>query len=222
MDGDRVMNLYLSMYNDEEFIKLLKSTLVKLKESYRLEYKIHHIHDGLWNYHEDFEPSVSFSPEDYDSTGPLENWESQNALGHQIIFQMFGKKERLPGDIEITAAGLRKALENALVETSPALPSFDKEALNMEEYTGLGDGSVVVALWSGGSVVMLWDGKEHVDVNMFTYEEDRTKANDFESKFRTALGLTTMLRDEQPRGVGNVVSYQSDIKEVKVPLWVNQ
>jgi hypothetical protein len=33
---------------------------------------------------------------------------------------------------------------------------------------------------------------------------------------------TTMLRDEQPRGSGRVVSYRRDLDEVQVPHWASE
>ena len=64
-----------------------------------------------------------------------------------------------------------------------------------------------------------WDGRNHIDVNYFTYEENVKQANAFESAFRTSKSLTTKLRDEQPRGIGRVVSYFSDLDENLEPHW---
>lgn len=66
---------------------------------------------------------------------------------------------------------------------------------------------------------MLWDGRKHIDVNLFTYEQNTEMANTFESNFRTSKNLVTMLRDEQPRGIGKVVSYFADLEKGGKPHW---
>jgi spermidine synthase len=82
----------------------------------------------------------------------------------------------------------------------------------VHEFTNVGDGFVLVALWTDGSVVVLWDGKKHLDVNLFTYAGGEEIANLFIKHLNTNLPLlATVLRDEQPRGTGRVVNHMRDI-----------
>ena len=118
----------------------------------------------------------------------------------------------------LSAAIVRKNLENAISKT--AIPGLVLSENTIQEYYGgIGDGCVLMATWSGGSIVVLWDGRNHIDVNFFTYEENVKQADAFEANFRTSKYLSTMLRDEQPRGVGRVVSYFSDLKGEAEPHW---
>ena len=73
--------------------------------------------------------------------------------------------------------------------------------------------------WEGGSVAVLWDGKEHVDINLFAYKEDIEIGNTFSTNFRNVLPLSIMLRDEEPRGAGRVVSYRRDLEDNLAPHW---
>ena len=82
----------------------------------------------------------------------------------------------------------------------------------VHEFAEVGDGVVLVAFWAGGSVVVLWDGKKHLDVNLFTHAEGEEIANLFLKHLNTNLPmLATILRDEQPRGTGRVVNHLRDI-----------
>jgi spermidine synthase len=96
-----------------------------------------------------------------------------------------------------------------------ALQGMDDEGIagaKVHEFTNVGNGSVLVALWTGGSVVVLWDGKNHLDVNLFTYAEGEEIADLFLEHLHTNLPLLApILRDEQPRGTGRVVNHMRDI-----------
>ncbi|GKY97905.1 hypothetical protein MPSEU_000748500 [Mayamaea pseudoterrestris] len=118
----------------------------------------------------------------------------------------------------ITAEGIRDALQFALTETN-----FEgMEEAKVHHYVGPGEGSLTMAFWSGGNAVALWDGRSHIDVNLFTYTESVTVADSVQELFKKRIPfLKTALRDEQPRGYGRVVNYMRDVEEYKddVPVW---
>jgi hypothetical protein len=69
-------------------------------------------------------------------------------------------------------------------------------------------------------LAILWDGRNHVDVNLFTYVEDIEIGDDFVTNFLLVIpSFTTMLRDEQPRGTGRNVAYQRDLEGNAEPHW---
>jgi hypothetical protein len=73
--------------------------------------------------------------------------------------------------------------------------------------------------------MILWDGRSHVDINLFTYTENIRANNKFLVAFKKELPeLKTVLRDEQPRGFGRVVTYMSEIEEMKgkLPVWAKK
>lgn len=117
-----------------------------------------------------------------------------------------------------------KDIENAI---SYALITTDFEGsakADVKLFEGLGDGSLFTAYFSGGSAVVLWDGRAHIDINLFTFAEDSNAANLLVRNFREKLPyLKTMLRDEQPRGYGRVVNYARDMNAFsgRTPHWAN-
>jgi hypothetical protein len=122
----------------------------------------------------------------------------------------------------LTSASVKFAVTETLLSMEE-----DHEAVRtkVHEFKGLGEGSVLVALWSGGSVVVLWDGRTHVDVNIFTYPEADGMDYQFLSNFNNHLPLLfQVLSDEQPRGTGRVVNHLYDIDvdeslERILPTW---
>ena len=212
--------LLVTSNGEEHFIKDLKGKYAAYEKATGMTAMIENISGGMWRYQENFVPTKSYTPDDYDQTSPLEQWNSQLPLGHQIVFQM-GPKQGMEDTFVLTNMLLKKALELAMLKSS--LPLFEeKDIESIYEYNDAGDGLVLVSTWSGGSVAVLWNGEQHVDVNIFVYKGtdviDSLKA--FEKNFQRSLSsLTTHLRDEQPRGVGRVLSYWRDIEEGDEPHW---
>merc|ERR1711923_262544 len=94
----------------------------------------------------------------------------------------------------------------------------DKEPL---QFTDFGDGSLHSLQWNGGNVIVLWDGKNHVDINLFTYDEMRSFHDNFVNQFVKQIPvLSVVLTDTQPRGIGNVINFREDIEPRVKPLWV--
>mmetsp|Transcript_2520 Transcript_2520/g.4446 ORF Transcript_2520/g.4446 Transcript_2520/m.4446 type:complete len:144 (-) Transcript_2520:75-506(-) len=79
------------------------------------------------------------------------------------------------------------------------------------------DGIVTYGVFSDGHMVAVWDGRQHIDVNIFTRNETSPHKSLFEEHFMQAIhyskstATTLTLWEEQPRGVGNVVNFQKDI-----------
>jgi hypothetical protein len=108
------------------------------------------------------------------------------------------------------------AVEHALY----AMKAQDTSEAELKEYKTPGDGLVLSAFWHAGNVVVLYDGRKHVDINLFTYEQDIDIADEFEMHFQKQIFLLGRgLRDEQPRGIGRVVNFDDDIPEGLTPLW---
>jgi len=219
--GAGAMKILLAMGSDPKFVKHLNEFVSATENGNPdLSLEVQMVQGAQLVYNDDpFEPEHSFLPSDYDQTSPLKQWNSQKPLGHQIIFQMeYAAKSKynvLTGK-SLTASTVKKNLENAIAKT--AIPGLELNGDTIQEYCGIGDGCAWMVTWSSGSIALLWDGKKHIDVNLFTYEQNTKQADAFEMNFRTEE-LTTMLRDEQPRGIGRVISYFDDIKEDAQPHW---
>jgi len=176
-------------------------------------------HGGYWIYQHNFVPTQHFLPDDFDQTAPLKQWKSQQPLGYQVIIQFEPPVEfdEETGDMvhklpppQLSADVVRDALKFAVSGADDSI----------EEYANLGDGSLLIDVWDGGSIAILWNGRDHVDVNFFTYSENFAQAKGFEKNFSKQLqGLATALRDEHPRGVGSVVSFKIDLDGGGDPHW---
>ena len=80
----------------------------------------------------------------------------------------------------------------------------------------VGDGGVVVSVSPKGSAVLSWDGRNHVGINLFSYNDRLELADSFVSSFVSFTGkkLKVVLRDDFPRGTGRVINFQEDLKYV--------
>jgi len=214
-DGAGSMKVLIANQSDPHFVQILNKALAELERNDGLSVEVQVVDGGKFVYQDDpFEPTRSFLPSDYDQSSPLAQWKSQVPLGHQIIFQMEYTSKMKDTDL---MNAVKKNLEEAIVKTEFAGLELLDDTINI--HSGVGDGCIFMVTWSGGSIVVLWDGRKHIDVNLFTYEEDVKQADKFETNFRTTKYLKTILRDEQPRGAGKVVSYFNDLKEQGDPHW---
>lgn len=126
------------------------------------------------------------------------------------IDSFYSEPDPLSGD------QVQDAVQHALF----AMKSQDTAKSELKEYETPGDGLVLSAFWRTGNLVVLYDGKSHVDINLFTYDQDIDCANEFEQHFQKQIFLLQRgLRDEQPRGIGRVVNFEDDIDEDVKPLW---
>jgi len=198
-------NLLLASDGDDHFINKLNATMDDLEKETGYANEVSLIHGGYFIYQHNFEPSYSYTPDDFDQTSPYDQWKTQKPLGFQIVAQLETKSE-------LTVPIIRDALKSALYTGA--------DNGSIAEYADLGDGCLFIDSWAGGSVTVLWDGKAHVDLNYFTLEEDFEKAQKFEAAFRSGIPkAATILRDEQPRGVGRVVSFKRDLEADPEPHW---
>lgn len=167
----------------------------------------------------------NFTNADFGLAHELDHWNSQHPMGLQIIFQFEMKDKRAE------SMNAEKATE--LLERSLKPVVEEDQDVQYEVFADLGDGTLVSAVWVDGSAMLLHDGRNHIDANLFLYEEAFEKVIDFETTFtscttfaRCVPDITRTLRDTQPRGTGRVVSFMRDLrgldaagKPVKTPRW---
>jgi hypothetical protein len=139
--------------------------------------------------------------------------DSFNSVERIEIRKVYGS----PNDEMLTATQVKNALKNALSSMPFAMMA---EHANVEELASAGDGSVLSAFWPGGSMLLMWDGRTHFDINIVTYIESSRLAEDLAINLKEEIsGLETILRDEQPRGFGRVVNFKRDLKKSMDPYW---
>jgi len=197
---------HIISHGDEHFGARLGKFVKITTERTGLISEVRSIHGGEFDTVYNYQPSKLWLPKDYDRDSPHEQWKAQKPFGLQTIFQLEKKKG------EMSSSQIKDTLEKALlsIESSPT----DTDNLpNIKSFDKVGDGCLLVACWSGGNVNILWDGRQHIDINLFTYAEDFDTSKKFESIFTSHIPkLTTKLRDEQPRGTGRVVNFLGDIE----------
>jgi len=112
---------------------------------------------------------------------------------------------------------IRQTLTAAL---SRSFISENHEMTDIDEFSDLGEGIVLTTSWSEGSIVVLWDGRNHVDINIFAFEGYEKECKNFEKNIVSGMSsLKVVLRDEQPRGTGQVVSFIKDLQGNAMPHW---
>ena len=199
------LGFFVVSSGDANFFQTLDETLVQIEESTSFQADIESVRGGELQFQEHFNPPQIFSDKEFDNGDATKQWQSQKPLGYQNIFQLQGKVQNCTQIVG--AVGL-------------VLPKLKiDDAIDKELAISDGDGCLVTSRWSGGHAVILWDGREHVDINLYLQKEDPTFARDFSSFFGVQLTMDVVLRDTQPRGPGRVVSFQKDIDEMQEPLW---
>jgi len=209
------MNVMLSHTGDYHFIMNLRSVLKNIeRRSIHTSCEIQDITGGLWVFQDNFKPSQFFRPEEFNLTSSFDQLSSQNPLGYQVIFQMESN------NMDLSSFLIQNALKSTLKIISPLLIPYGEFA-KVKLFTNIGDGCLIICFWSKGSIIVLWDGKFHVDINFFLFEESVQNANFFIRNFNNKLpSLSIRLRDEQPRGNGRVVNLLKDINNSNVkPYW---
>jgi hypothetical protein len=197
---------------DAYFITNLKEATSNIEERTGLVGDIRHIGGVEYSMQEDFEPPQFFLHDAYDHRDAYDQWYSQQPEGYQTVFQLQAQFQKRKGykQVMLTRAKVKELLGKALVatgiETTP------------EEFADLGDGSAIVATWSGGNVIVLWDGRDFIGINLFLYQENVEFASSFKDEF-IGGNVKLALRDEMPRGHGRVVNFKKDLEPRLDPIW---
>lgn len=221
---DSSMELGLASSGDQGFVHKIVETVGAIEKKTGLVSDVRDIKGGLFVKDPDWKPSHFFLPEDYEQQAPLDQYLSQQPVGFQTVFQLEPKSAK--STMTLTMEFVTNALKTALADMESVTAEEAKELgqVELHQVADVGDGGVVVASWSGGNVLVLWDGRKHLDLNWFSYEESAEMANECAYLFKSQFPkkLATALQDDQPRGYGRVVNFLSDLPEGvprKHPHW---
>jgi len=209
---DKVFVLSIVSRN-EKFVKSLRDLTSRIEERTGFDSEIKDVLGGMLIYTPTYEFSKFYYPSDYDQISPLEQWASQKPLEQQTIFQLEENKKKSG----LSTYTIRDALVKVLALSQ--INSGNSEA-QVKAFSDVGDGFVIVAFWSNGRAVLVWDGRKHIDINLSTDADNESLANKFKDSFLTEISsLSVSLQDTQPRGIGRVVSYLKDMKAINTPIW---
>jgi spermidine synthase len=210
-EEDNNFKLSIAMDGDEHGIQKLDTAMLMVKAKHSLDYDLQKINGGSWLKVEDF-VGKQFYKDDYDTEGMKKQWKKQKPLGHQVILQMNCESR-------LFLSVLRDALSSAFTTNIEDMYNFDVE---FKEFADFGEGYLFVSTSppevSQVNIVVLWDGRDTVNVNIFSMEQLTGGLDEIEAHFEIN-GIKTILRDEFPRGVGGVVSYKLDVSNDPELLW---
>jgi len=197
---------------DEWFVSNFKTIISNVEIRTGLASEIQNVNGGQKIVSPDYEFSQNFLASDYDQVHNLAQWTGQVPLEQQTIFQLEDtKKDRKASLPKLSADLVKSATEEALT----LIPG----GAQIDDFTNLGEGYLLVALWPGGRVIVLWDGTDHVDINITTQAVNESVAEKFKNRFLTVIpSMSVVLQDIQPRGVGRVVNLLKDTK-LGTPHW---
>ena len=159
-------------------------------------------------------------------TGVFKYHESFTQVGHEMHGTSVPRNElRKVGGSPNHLNDEQLSEEKVMSGLQYALSAMDSRTFSASEIHQLevdGDGCLLVAFCLGGSVTLMWDGRTHIDVNLFTFVESPRAHDDFERRLKTKLrSLEAILVDEQPRGFGRVVNFKRSLGtgERAAPFW---
>jgi spermidine synthase/S-adenosylmethionine/arginine decarboxylase-like enzyme len=154
---------------------------------------------GLFNFMHDYNPH-EYLQEDYPSAPGNKQWEAQKSLGRKTVVQY----DKAPGK-QMPDTQDMAALIDTLLD--------DSTLYQFEVYTEVGDGVVIVSDTKAGSVIAVWDGRDHIDLNVFMHDDMESVMKIFLEKFeKLAKKKVNMgLRDDFPRGTGRVMNFREDM-----------
>lgn len=206
--GESSMELGVVSVGDESVFQSLSETERKIKERLEghkdVEVVLRKIHGAQWNFREHLEPR-EFSQDDYDAEPGKIQFSQQKPLGRETIYQLIrnpGKEGSTVPTLKELGSNLEKCLsKHGFTNTKAA--TFDS----------VGDGGVLVAISKEGNALVTWDGRDHVDINLFSFNDTEEIADSFINSFTESMdeNLVVALRDDYPRGTGRVVNFQSDL-----------
>lgn len=196
------------------FVRQLQQFVKNLEISSGIKTEIQIMTGGTFLYDDDFKPTQFFLPDHYNQTSPLKQWKTQKPLGYQTIFQ-------IESSTKTSALTIQMAVENTIASIPENLTTNSGEFVEIHQWNKeVGDGSILISLWSEGSIIVLWDGRFHVDINLFLYDENVEKSKIIYDTFLKSLPtFFTTLRDEQPRGTGRIVNFFKDTATPSKPHW---
>jgi len=127
------------------------------------------------------------------------------------MMQRYEKPEKVPPS-EVSCPLLKEMLQKGVSLASVSDPISGE--IHMDVHDGAGDGCVATAFWSEGDAVATWDGGHHIDLNIFTFEENMEMHKKFSEDFiGTTSSFAMVSKNWQPRGFGRVVNFKDEMKD---------
>jgi hypothetical protein len=174
-----------------------------------INFELGRIHGAQWNFRENLEPR-EFSHDDYDGQPGKVQFSQQKPLGRETMFQLIRNPIINKGLVTMPS------LEALGLKLGSCLSKLGFTNTKSMTFDSVGDGGLIVSVSNEGSALLTWDGRDHVDINLFGVgfrAGGEEQADSFISSFVDSVEehLVVALRDDYPRGIGRVVNFPSDL-----------
>ena len=152
----------------------------------------------------EYEPEEVFTDSQYRKVQATLSTDDKNLSKEEVLYGFQTIFQFVVGDdnVKFSCSRLRNVLRQALTLIRGGGGEGSEQVYDAV-YDNLGQGCVVFLGWSHGNAVLLWNGAQSLDVNLFMQGGETMKARDeFGDLIKKYLNLQIVLRDDQPRGVG--------------------
>lgn len=202
--GRSVLGLDIISSNKQTGFKAYKVLEDKLAErlaqdGVEASIEVTSITGALFNFMHDYKPR-EYVQEDYPLKPGNEQWEAQTPFGRKTVVQ-YDKGE---GQESLDSKGFVSLIDSFLKNSN---------LYQFEVYTDVGDGVVIVSDGKAGSLIAIWDGRNHVDLNIYMHDDKEIEIIQFLDDFTNLAKnkLNMGLRDDFPRGTGRVMNFRADL-----------
>ena len=194
------VNIYAA--NNHNFYTDFVQTVGGVAKTTGLSADVRYVKNAMNNYVPEFDPAHKFTRGSYDNSEAREQRRLAKPLGRQSLWQY----DASAALTEYTISSITSGLETAL-----KLMNIKKGKYELHNTHKIGAGLVIFALFDGGDVTISYDGKSSLNVNLFTLDQEEDVHIKFEGHiFERIPSLAMKLGDMQPRGVNNVVTFDTD------------
>jgi len=206
--GGALMELGILSYSDSAGFQNFKALEQKINKRLPIRNdvvssaEVTSITGALFPFMNNFSPH-EYAQEDYPQEPGNNQWAEQKSFGRKIVLQYDVNKFAHHSQQDLV--GVVRLIESSISEFG--LYQFDV-------YTDVGDGVLIVTDFKLGNLIVLWDGRDHIDLNIFFYDDSQNEAKAFvDGSFAKHAGkkLKLSLRDDFPRGIGRVMNFQEDM-----------
>eukprot|EP00934_Nitzschia_sp_Nitz4_P001216 Nitzschia sp. Nitz4//scaffold98_size77359//36815//46705//NITZ4_005549-RA/size77359-processed-gene-0.17-mRNA-1//1//CDS//3329560760//1216//frame0 len=171
-----------------ENLEHLESQLKELLPDNEVE--VRYVRGANYRFMEDFDPP-EYGQTDYDNTDVKKQKMEQVVLGFETVFQMLPAE----GSSVPSVDSLKEALEKTIEATQLG------PITNLVAIENVGDGALILSTFEDGYAAVVWDGRGHVDLDLYQYALLSDVPDNFQEQFGSSPGskLTVALRDDFPR-----------------------
>jgi S-adenosylmethionine/arginine decarboxylase-like enzyme len=202
-DAENVLEMGILSGRDNQFFSRLVNVTNEIRRKTSVSTRIRQIEGGVEEIDIDQQHMEWLNESDFERPGEA-HFGTQKPLGeqHLVQFKMEATEERNPN----TPKMLEHILSNAFKR--PSGERFDVRTTS--ESVGLG--LIIAAVCPEGTALVVWNGEDRLDLNVFSYQLD------FLDTTIAAFALHPQLKkrislDEFPRGVGRVVNLRRDMQK---------